>query len=51
MTPVVRILKLLGALVVFVVYVWVGAIHALPRVRRRKRLRRRDGTPVLRRDA
>ena len=54
MPPVVRILKLLGALVAFVVYVWAAAVRALPHVRRRKaakQLERHGGKPVLRRDA
>lgn len=53
MPPIVRILKLAAALVAFLVYVWVGAVNALPRVKRRKRLRRlgrNDGSPVLHRD-
>lgn len=49
MPPVVRILKLVGALAALLVYVWAAAVRALPRVKRRKRIRR-DGTPVLRRD-
>jgi hypothetical protein len=35
-----RILKLLGAVVAFALYVWFAAVRALPEVRRRKANRR-----------
>jgi len=40
MTPVRRILKLLGATLAFGVYVWVAAVRFAPAVKRRKAERR-----------
>jgi threonine/homoserine/homoserine lactone efflux protein len=40
MPPLGRILKLLGAAVAFLLYVWVKAVRSVPRVQRRKAARR-----------
>jgi hypothetical protein len=37
--PIGRILKALAALAAGLLYVWVAAVRAVPRIRRRKRLR------------
>ena len=41
MAQVRRILKLIGALFAFAVYVWVAAVRSLPAVKARKARRRR----------
>jgi HAMP domain-containing protein len=40
-TSIRRILRLAGAAVAALLYVWFAAVRSLPRVRRRKALRRR----------
>jgi len=42
-----RLLKLAGALLAFVLYVWYAAVRATPRVKRRK-ARRRTNTALTR---